>query len=350
MISSLTRQKQQRRARKITSAKSRQVPVMLTLLLLFGLAVVASVLIGTRTIGVGVFADFLLKRPVPDMEAAIIDQRLVRTLWAATIGAALALAGAGMQGVTRNPLGDPGILGVNSGAAFAVVFGIAFLGMESPASFAILAFVGAAVTSVLVYALASIGRDGATPVKLALMGAAISAGLGSFTSAFILQFSDALDSLRMWQLGTVAGASMENFFPGIFMLIAGALILVFSSKTINNFALGDDMAASLGENVALKRFIIFIGITLLCGTATSMTGPIAFLGLMAPHALRALVGPDYRLIIPLSAVFGAVLLMVADTVGRVIMPPEEVQVGVTMVLVGVPVFLYLVRFQKAVDL
>lgn len=134
------------------------------------------------------------------------------------------------------------------------------------------------------------------------------------------------------------------------MLIAGALILVFSSKTINNFALGDDMAASLGENVALKRFIIFIGITLLCGTATSMTGPIAFLGLMAPHALRALVGPDYRLIIPLSAVFGAVLLMVADTVGRVIMPPEEVQVGVTMVLVGVPVFLYLVRFQKAVDL
>jgi iron complex transport system permease protein len=143
---------------------------------------------------------------------------------------------------------------------------------------------------------------------------------------------------------------MENFFPGIFMLIAGALILVFSSKTINNFALGDDMAASLGENVALKRFIIFIGITLLCGTATSMTGPIAFLGLMAPHALRALVGPDYRLIIPLSAVFGAVLLMVADTVGRVIMPPEEVQVGVTMVLVGVPVFLYLVRFQKAVDL
>lgn len=187
---------------------------MLTLLLLFGLAVVASVLIGTRTIGVGVFTDFLLKRPVADMEAAIIDQRLVRTLWAATIGAALALAGAGMQGVTRNPLGDPGILGVNSGAAFAVVFGIAFLGMESPASFAILAFVGAAVTSVLVYALASIGRDGATPVKLALMGAAISAGLGSFTSAFILQFSDGFFAdvaagHRCWRID-------GKFLPGYF--------------------------------------------------------------------------------------------------------------------------------------
>ncbi|MBM7051536.1 iron ABC transporter permease [Rothia sp. ZJ1223] len=310
----------------------------------------ASMLLGTRVLDAGVFLSYLQGQPVTEIESAIIDQRLVRTCWAATIGAALALSGAGMQGVTRNPLGDPGILGVNSGAAFAVVFGIVFLGIQSATAFALLAFVGAAVTSVVVYALASIGRDGATPVKLALMGAAISAGLGSFTAALILRFSDVLDSLRKWQLGTVAGASMEEYIPGVFLVIAGSLVLLLNAATINSFALGDDMAASLGENVALKRFIIFIGITLLCGTATSMAGPIAFIGLMAPHAVRSLVGPDYRKIIPLSAVLGASLLILADTVGRIILPPEEVPVGVTMVVIGVPVFLYLIRFHKTVDL
>lgn len=313
-------------------------------------AVLLSTLLGTRSISLEHVYSYFLGTNTSEMESAIIEQRLVRTLWAGTIGAALALAGAGMQGVTRNPLGDPGILGVNAGAAFAVVTGIALFGIESSSAFALLAFIGAAVTSVLVYALASIGRDGATPVKLALMGAAISAGLGSITSAFILQYSNALDSLRKWQLGTVAGSTMEDYFPGVLMILAGSLILLLGARTINNFALGDDMAAALGENVALKRLLIFIGITLLCGTATSMAGPIAFLGLMAPHALRALVGPDYRLIIPFSGIFGAALLIFADTVGRIILPPEEVQVGVTMVLIGVPVFLYLVRTKKAVDL
>lgn len=350
MSSPLTLRRQAKRNDHLRRARRHRTPTITILTLLLFAAIVISILVGARSIAMPVFADYLSGKPVSDIENAIIDQRLVRTYWAASIGAALALAGAGMQGVTRNPLGDPGILGVNSGAAFAVVFGIAFLGIESATGFALLAFIGAAITSVLVYALASIGRDGATPVKLALMGAAISAGLGSLTAAFILRFSDALDSLRKWQLGTVAGASTEDYLPGAFLLLVGAFIMVLSMNTINSFALGDDMAASLGENVALKRFIIFIGITLLCGTATSMAGPIAFIGLMAPHAVRALVGPDYRLIVPLSALLGAALLVLADTVGRVIMPPEEVQVGVTMVVIGVPVFLSLIRTQKAVDL
>lgn len=313
-------------------------------------AVGFSLLYGTRSLAPALMWDYFTGTHVPAMEEAILDQRAVRTLWAGAIGAALAIAGAGMQGVTRNPLGDPGILGVNAGAAFAVVFGITFLGIGSATGFAILAFIGAAVASALVYLLASIGRDGATPVKLALMGAAISAGLGSITSAFILQSTDALDSLRKWQLGTVAGASREDFFPGVYLLVAGAIILILGSRTINNFALGDDMAVALGENVAAKRFLIFIGITLLCGTATSMAGPIGFLGLMAPHALRGIIGPDYRALVPLSGLLGAVLLITADTVGRIILPPQEVQVGVTMVVIGAPVFIYLVRSRKAVDL
>lgn len=320
------------------------------LLVLLAVTIVLSIFLGTRDINLGTFWTYATHQETSDIAKAVLDQRSVRTLWAGTIGAALALAGAGMQGVTRNPLGDPGILGVNAGAAFAVVLGISILGISSATGMAVLAFVGAAITAALVYGLASVGRDGATPVKLALMGAAISAGLGSITSALILNFSDALDSLRKWQLGSVAGSSMEDYFPGIFLLVAGALIIIFGARSINNFALGDDMAAALGENVVLKRFIIFIGITLLCGTATSMTGPIAFLGLMAPHAIRALVGPDYRAIIPLSALFGAALLIAADTVGRIIMPPQEIQVGVTMVVIGVPVFLYLVRTKKAVEL
>lgn len=320
------------------------------LVILLVLAVVSSIFWGTRNVEVSTVWNYFTHSNVPSMTEAVLDQRSVRTLWAGTIGAALALAGAGMQGVTRNPLGDPGILGVNAGAAFAVVLGIAVFGISSATSMAILAFVGAGIASALVYGLASIGRDGATPVKLALMGAAISAGLGSVTSALILNFSNALDSLRKWQLGSVAGSSMEDYFPGVFLLIAGALIILLGAPSINNFALGDDMAAALGENVVLKRFIIFIGITLLCGTATSMCGPIAFLGLMAPHAIRAVVGPDYRAIIPLSALSGAVLLIAADTIGRVIMPPQEIQVGVTMVVIGVPVFLYLVRTKKAVEL
>ncbi len=330
--------------------RQRTLAVTAALVVLLALVVVSSIFWGTRDVGVNTVWNYFTHADLPAMTEAVLDQRSMRTLWAGTIGAALALAGAGMQGVTRNPLGDPGILGVNAGAAFAVVVGISLLGINSSTGMAGLAFIGAGITSALVYGLASVGRDGATPVKLALMGAAISAGLGSLTSALILNFSNALDSLRKWQLGSVAGSSMEEFFPGVFLLIAGALIIVLGARSINNFALGDDMATALGENVVLKRFIIFIGITLLSGTATSMCGPIAFLGLMAPHALRALVGPDYRAIIPLSALFGAALLIVADTVGRVIMPPEEIQVGVTMVVIGVPVFIYLVRTKKAVEL
>ncbi|MEX3611454.1 iron ABC transporter permease [Rothia sp. LK2588] len=333
-----------------TRRRTRAGAASVALVVVLVLAAVASLTLGTRPVALATALQHFTGGDVAQMDAAVLDQRAVRTLWAATIGAALALAGAGMQGVTRNPLGDPGILGINAGAACAVVVGISFFGVASATGFAVLALFGAGLASVLVYALAAIGRDGATPVKLALMGAAITAALGSFTSALILQFNDALDSLRTWQLGSVAGANMANYFPGALLIAIGAAILVGGARTINNFALGDDMATALGENVALKRFILFVGITLLAGTATSMTGPIAFLGLMAPHALRTLIGPDYRKLIPLSAVLGAALLIIADTIGRIVLPPEEVQVGVMMVVMGVPAFIAIVRSHKVVGL
>ena len=255
-----------------------------------------------------------------------------------------------MQGITRNPLGDPGILGVNSGAAFAVVTGITFLGVKSTTEYSVLAFVGAAAASALVYAFASIGKDGATPVKLALMGAALSAGLGSLTSALILTRQNALDDLRRWQVGSIVGKDLESLYPSGILLLVGALILFTGSRTINNLALGDDMAASLGENVNRRRFILFIGITLLVGAAVALAGPIAFLGLMAPHAMRSFISADYRMLLPASALFGAVILLLADTLGRVLMPPQEIQVGVSTIVVGVPVFIYLIRRSKGASL
>ncbi|MDO5750186.1 MAG: iron ABC transporter permease [Rothia sp. (in: high G+C Gram-positive bacteria)] len=330
-------------------SSARRIRLGLSALILMLLAACAfSILVGARALDPSVFWQMLSgQRPE---HAEIIDARIVRTIWGLIIGVSLGLAGAGMQGITRNPLGDPGILGVNAGASFAVVTGIVFFGVTSVTAYSLLAFVGASLAAVLVYALAMIGKDGATPVKLALMGAAITAGLGSLTSAFILINQNALDDLRRWQVGSIAGKHLENLWPAGLLIIVGALIVLSGARTINNFALGDDMAASLGENVALKRVLISLGVTLLCGAAVALAGPIAFLGLMAPHAMRSLISADYRYLLPTSALFSAVILLVADTVGRFLLPPQEIQVGVMIIAVGVPVFIYLIRTNKAVNL
>lgn len=329
---------------------TRRLPRLCLLLALTCVAAALSLLVGTRFIGPATVLGTLTGHSPEGIEGAVIDARITRTIWGLIIGAALGLAGAGMQGITRNPLGDPGILGVNSGAAFAVVTGITFLGVKSTTEYSVLAFVGAAAASALVYAFASIGKDGATPVKLALMGAALSAGLGSLTSALILTRQNALDDLRRWQVGSIVGKDLESLYPSGILLLVGALILFTGSRTINNLALGDDMAASLGENVNRRRFILFIGITLLVGAAVALAGPIAFLGLMAPHAMRSFISADYRMLLPASALFGAVILLLADTLGRVLMPPQEIQVGVSTIVVGVPVFIYLIRRSKGASL
>lgn len=328
----------------------RLVVLSLALGLILALAALASFALGARSISPGTLLDYLAGGQVAAADAAVLTQRAVRTLTAGVVGAALGLAGAGLQGITRNPLGDPGILGINAGAACAVVAGITFFSAGSTAAFALWAFAGAVASALTVYALASLGTGGATPIKLALMGAALTAGLGAVTSALILTNQNTLDNLRRWQIGTVAGADLSDLAVASPLLVLGALIVLTGAKTINSFALGDDMAASLGENVAVRRLIITGGITLLVGTALALTGPIAFLGLMAPHAIRALAGADYRALLPLSALFGAALLILADTAGRIIAPPQEIQVGVMMVALGVPVFIYLVRRGKAVNL
>lgn len=349
MTSVPTRPPSSRRA--TLSGGARQLLVLSLLLgLLLAVAALASFALGARPISPGTLLGYLVGGQVAEADAAVLTQRAVRTLTAGVVGAGLGLAGAGLQGITRNPLGDPGILGINAGAACAVVAGITFFAADSTAVFALWAFIGAVASALAVYALASLGTGGATPIKLALMGAALTAGLGAVTSAIILTNQNTLDNLRRWQIGTVAGASLPDLAVAAPLLALGAIIVLTGAKTINSFALGDDMAASLGENVAARRLVITGGITLLVGTVLALTGPIAFLGLLAPHAMRALAGADYRALLPLSALFGAALLILADTAGRVIAPPQEIQVGVMMVALGVPVFIYLVRRGKAVNL
>ncbi|WP_406144850.1 FecCD family ABC transporter permease [Streptomyces sp. NBC_01012] len=324
-----------------------RVRILWLLLTLVVLAVVAvlSVAVGSRTVA---WSDVWSALGGADgtLEQAAVTKRIPRTLLAVVIGAALGLSGGVMQGVTRNPLADPGILGVNMGASLAVVTGVAFFGLTSPTGYVWVAMAGAAASAVFVYTVGSLGRGGATPLKLALAGAATSAAFASLVTAVVLPRNDISGSFRLWQIGGVGGASFERIGHVLPFLGVGALICLLSARALNSLALGDELAAGLGERVAVARATAAVGAVVLCGAATAAAGPIAFVGLVVPHACRMMVGVDHRWLLPFSAVTGAVLLTAADVVGRVVARPSEVDVGIVTALIGAPFFIYTVRRQK----
>jgi iron complex transport system permease protein len=212
------------------------------------------------------------------------------------------------------------------------------------------AFIGAAAAAVVVYVIASLGRDGATPVKLALAGAALSAGLFSLMNVILVASQDTLDRFRFWQVGGIAGRDWSVLLPGLPFLAVGAVIVVFTGRILNGLALGDDMARGLGQRVGLARGVTALGIVLLCGSATALAGPIGFVGLVIPHAVRFLTGPDYRWILPFSLVLAPALLLGADIIGRVVLLPGEVPAGIMTALVGAPAFVWLIRRGKGIGL
>jgi iron complex transport system permease protein len=281
--------------------------------------------------------------------AAVIG-RLPRTVLAILVGAALAMAGTTFQAVTRNPLADPGIIGVTSGASLAVVCGLAFFGISNPYGTITLAIVGAAAAAVFVYAIGSLGRGGATPLKLALAGAVTTAASMSLISAVLLPRVDVMANFRFWQIGGVGGATWDRIALILPFLVAGTLVTLLWARGMNSLALGDDLAAGLGEHVARTRLVSAIGAVVLCGAATAIAGPIAFVGLVVPHLCRMLVGTDHRWLLPFSAVTGAALLVTADVVGRVIARPTEIEVGIVTAVIGAPVFIAIVRRQKVREL
>lgn len=284
------------------------------------------------------------------LDRAAVATRVPRTVLALLAGAALGLAGAVMQGVTRNPLADPGILGVNVGASLAVVVGVAWFGISSANSFIWIAIAGAGATAVFVYVIGSMGRGGATPLKLALAGTATAIAFSSLVIAVVLPRADIAGGIRSWQIGGVGGATferMEHIYP---FLLVGFLLCLLSARRLNALALGDELAAGLGERVAVARGMATLGAVVLCGATTAICGPIGFVGLVVPHTCRLLVGVDHRWLLPFSAIGGAILLTASDILGRLAARPSELEVGVVTALIGAPVFIFIVRRQKVRDL
>ena len=311
----------------------------------------ASIAYGAKPMALGMVWDGLWSYdPTVDDHLIIRTLRIPRTELGLLVGFALGLAGGVMQGVTRNPLADPGILGIEAGASLAVVIGIYALRIGSFSGYVWLAFLGAAAASVVVYLLGSVGRGGATPVKLALAGAALSALLGSITTSILLLDVATLDQFRFWVVGSLAGRDAGIVADVVPFLAVGAVLALLSARSLNTLALGDDVARSLGQRVGLARATSAVAVIVLAGGATAAAGPIGFVGLTVPHVARAICGPDYRWILPWSAVLAPTLLLGADVGGRLIARPGEVQVGILTAIIGAPFFVALVRRRKLAEL
>lgn len=319
------------------------------LLVLLAIFVVLSVTVGTRNVA---WADIVaaIGGAQDNIGRASVALRIPRTCLALLAGGALGLAGAIMQGVTRNPLADPGILGVNMGASLAVVVGVAWFGMSSTHAYIWTAIVGAGCAAIFVYAIGSLGRGGATPLKLALAGAATSVAFASLVIAIVLPRGDIAGGIQSWQIGGVGGATYVRILPVLPFLGIGFLISLLSARKLNSLALGDDLAAGLGENVAVARAVASLGAILLCGATTAVCDPIGFLGLVVPHVCRLLIGIDHRWLLPFSALGGACLLLAADVLGRIVARPAEIDVGIVTALIGGPFFIWIVRRQRVRDL
>jgi iron complex transport system permease protein len=324
--------------------------------LMLGLLAIAVILIavavmslttGARAIPfVNVWQALTAFDPTNTEHRIIWDLRVPRTVVGLLVGAALGLAGAVLQGATRNPLADPSILGIHAGASLAVVLGVALLGLTQLSSYVWLAFIGAGAAMLVVYSVASLGREGATPVKLALAGAALTAVLFSIINAILLTSTRTLDEIRFWQVGSLAGRSMDIVLQVAPFLAIGAILALATARLLDGLAMGDDVARALGQRIGLSRGLSGLAAVILAGASTAAAGPIAFVGLTIPHVARTITGPGYRWILPYSMLMAPILLLGADIIGRVISPPGEVQVGIVTALIGAPFFIALVRRRK----
>ena len=324
--------------------QGRLLVVLLALVVLGG---VASLAIGSRPLSLGTVLDVLFHDDGSEAATIVHALRLPRTVLALAVGAALGVAGALMQGHTRNPLADPGLLGVEAGASCAVVIAIFAFGVEDLSGYAWFALAGAGLAATAVFAIGS-SRRGPDPVSLVLAGAAVSAFLGAITASLIVRDSDTLDSYRFWVVGSVAGRDMSVFWQVLPFLLLGLLLAAASTPGLNLLQLGDDVAASLGMHPRRQKAMGVAAVMLLAGGATAACGPIGFVGLVVPHLARRIGGVDYRWVVPYSALLGALLLTVADIIGRVIVRPAELQVGIVMALIGGPVFIVLVRRSRMI--
>lgn len=334
------------------AARTRRARVVLAcVIVLLAGAIVLSLGVGARAIAPSAVLEALFAAERGDNDhTVVLTQRIPRTVIGILAGAALAVAGTLMQGLTRNPLADPGLLGVNAGASVAVLGAVTLLGITQPAGFVWFAFVGAAIAAAVVAVIGSRGPDGGNPAKLALTGAAVTAGLTA-VSLFVLTTNiRALDVYRYWQVGGLTARGLDSVVVVVVPIIAGIVLAGLCARGLDLIALGEDTATGLGHNVTRTRTLGIVATILLCGGATAIAGPIVFLGLLVPHTLRGLVGSDYRRLLLIGAPAGALVLLIADVLGRVIAPPGEVQAGLVVAFVGAPMLISLVLRRRQVTL
>ncbi|MBB5148498.1 MULTISPECIES: FecCD family ABC transporter permease [Ureibacillus] len=320
--------------------------LLFVLIVLLGVCIIASLLFGSRIISWTDIMDGLFHSQVDSHEANVVRQRVVRTIFSIMTGVALGVSGALMQSVTRNPIADPSILGVNTGAALFVVCGIAFFHISSASQYIWFAIVGAMITAIFVYSIGSMGSGGATPLKLVLAGAATSAILSSLVSAVMIPRTNVMDQFRFWQVGSVGSGSWDSISIFLPFLLTGCIIAVITAPALNAILLGDEVATSLGVRIGFIRLIAAFGGVLLCGAATALAGPIGFIGLLATHVVRLVIGPDMRYIIPLSALTGAIILTLSDVCGRLLGSPGELEVGVVTAFIGAPILIFITMKSK----
>ena len=310
---------------------------------LLSVMAVFSISLGAKRIAFAKVIEVLLGNDSESLEATIIFQRIPRTVFGILAGGALGISGALMQSITRNPIADPSILGVNTGASLFVVVGIAFFNITVAYQYIWLAIIGAGVTAVFVYSVASMGKDGATPLKLALSGSAVSIVLGSLVSTIMLPNNRVMEAFRFWQVGSIGSATWENIMLISPFLIVGFIISMFISGYLNNLALGDEAATALGTNVVMTRTIGALSSVLLCGATTALAGPIGFVGLIIPHIIRLIFGSEMSKMLPLSFLGSAILMLISDIIGRIISLPGETEVGIVTAVLGAPVFILAIR-------
>lgn len=315
---------------------------------LFAIAVLAaacllSLVVGTKSI------------PLPDIWSAlwgdngspdhliVTEYRVPRTLLGLLAGLALGVAGCLMQGLTRNPLADPGLLGINAGAAFAITIAVAFLGVTDLTSYVWFGFAGAAVVSLVVYRLGTAGRQGSDPIRLTLAGVAVTAVLFGLTKGLILLHAKAFDEWRQWDSGSLTGRGYPVIAGAAPFIVVGVLAAIVAARSLNSLALGDDLARALGVNVGRTRLLTAVALTLLCGTATAAVGPITFVGLAVPHVARWIVGTDQRWIVAYSMLLAPILVLGSDVIGRIIIRPDEVPAGLVTAFLGAPVLIWLAK-------
>lgn len=317
-----------------------------SVILLF-LSILLSLKFGAKSISMESILD-AIKGTIIDDTAGIHAKdvfmaRIPRTLFGILAGASLAISGAIMQSITRNPVADPSILGVNTGASLFVVFGMAFMNISDGNSYIILSFIGAMITSVVVYMLSSMGTGGATPIKLALSGAAVSTAFRSLVNTIMLPNSHVMDQFRFWQVGSISRVTFGEIYIALPYICVGILISLFLIPYLNVLQMGDEMATSLGVNVNKIRILSAFSGVLLCSVVTAFAGPISFVGLMVPHIIRNLINSKMEVVIPISALFGASILILSDVLGRVVTPSGEIESGIITALIGAPIFVYIIK-------